>query len=200
MIVTVTDKKTNKLQHFEIRMACVHLVQAHKMVERDGYGADKAFLEPLRNNMKDIQEAGLSNLKIMPLTEEGAKHDQFHRSNYHYRGGKRYISHGNEELDPNPFIIRGKPMGMISAHVWKDYDTGNLMIRFLSEGDVKSLTDLQSKELAERFGEELLKACPIVLDSVKRETADYMLNYALEDLGAILERAEDLKRYVNTMK
>ncbi len=198
MTVTVFDSKfkSNVPQVFEIRFASLNLVTSHKIISRDGYGNDKADLHDLKQSILDVKTAGWSSIKIMPLTSEGAKQDCFKRSNFHYRGGKKYITAGKYEEDPNAFVVRGKRLGQTSAHVWKDCDTGERNIRFLSEESNTALTDNQANDLKERFGKTLLDSLTdAVLEEVKKETICYMISYAKQELSEIKERIEDLEKF-----
>lgn len=195
--VVVNDKKNSKSQAFEVRFCSISLVQAHKIIERSGYGNDLAYLTPLRDSLKQVKEAGWSSLKIIPLTEEGFNQPSFARSNYHYRGGKKYLSGGKNEEDANPIVIRGKPLAQISAHVWLDCDTQKTKIRFMSEEYNVSLTDNQQKELCERFGAGLLEVLTeTVLEEAKTETLAYMIEYSKRDLAEIKERVTDLEKFL----
>lgn len=196
MNVTVNCTKTNKPQHFEVRFESIPLVTTSKIIERDGYGSDKADLHTLKQNLKDVKEAGWSSIKIIPLTDEGATKELFGRSTFHYRGGKKYISAGQHEEDQNAFVIRGKKIGQTSAHVWKDCDTGIMNIRFMAEDYGDKLTDNQANELNERFGKGLLDALTSqVLETVKEETVSFMLEYSKRDIKEIRERLDDLEKF-----
>lgn len=195
MTVTTFDKKTGNVQVFEIRFANIPLVMTDKIIARDGYGGDKADLHDLKRHINDVKTAGWSSIKIMPLTEEGAKRDCFDRSTYHYRGGKKYLSGGQYEEDAGAFVIRGKRLGQTSAHVWKDV-SGEMKISFASEEYNERLTDNQKNELKERFGEGLLNSLTEqVLEEVKKETIQFMLQYAKRDIQDIRERLNYLEKF-----
>ena len=177
MIIQTVDAKTGKIQFWSISNSNPRHFYCKDVINTYSH----ANLRDVSKAIDDLKDLRKTDLVMTPLVITEAS--QAYESRLQHRG---YTN------DPNPFIIRNKPLGELKAQIFSD-NTVHFGPQFSSDG---CFTPTQQNELRNRFPELInIFNDPQTLDNIRKIEKARILECLKKDINMIRMQLDEVENF-----
>lgn len=182
IIVSTTNPTNNKTQFWQVLLKSRDYVNLPDLL--NPYG-EKAKLHLLRDSLKKIDGAKMSDLQFIPLSIETEQETV--NSRLQYRG---------YDNDKEPFVVRGKQLPEVVGLVREAAQAFDFVVVVRAASRMDTLTPGQASRMTEDYGQQLeRKLTPALLKKIIKSERANIIQNAKADVSKLREQLREISAF-----